>query len=61
MPSLSTHPIQRQPMPAGTVIETASRWVDNDEDLVLGCECANPALQIERWGQDDAGLQGLAR
>jgi hypothetical protein len=23
-----------------------------DDDLALGFECANPALQIERWGQD---------
>lgn len=23
-----------------------------DEDIPLGCECANPALQIERWGQE---------
>ncbi len=25
-----------------------------DDDYALGWECANPALQIERWGQDDA-------
>ena len=25
-----------------------------DDDLALGCECANPALQIERWGQESA-------
>lgn len=24
------------------------------DDSALGWECANPALQIERWGQDDA-------
>lgn len=22
------------------------------DDLALGCECANPALQIERWSQE---------
>lgn len=24
------------------------------EEVILGWECANPALQIERWGQDVA-------
>lgn len=23
-----------------------------DCDFALGCECANPALQIERWSQE---------
>ncbi len=23
-----------------------------DDDIALGCECANPALQIERWYQE---------
>ena len=23
-----------------------------DDDLALGCECANPLLQIERWSQE---------
>lgn len=23
-----------------------------EDDIPLGCECANPALQIERWGQE---------
>jgi hypothetical protein len=26
-----------------------------DFDYALGCECADPALQIERWGQEAAG------
>jgi hypothetical protein len=25
-----------------------------DEDVALGFECAHPALQFERWGQDEA-------
>jgi len=29
----------------------AGRWSIEDE-IPLGCECANPALQIERWGQE---------
>lgn len=26
------------------------------DDVPLGCECANPALQIERWGQEAPGV-----
>jgi hypothetical protein len=29
----------------------ASRWAP-DDDVALGCECADPALQIERWAQE---------
>jgi hypothetical protein len=24
----------------------------DDPDFALGCECADPALQIERWSQE---------
>lgn len=27
-----------------------------DFEYALGCECADPALQIERWGQEMSGL-----
>lgn len=30
----------------------ASAWASQDCDYALGCECADPALQIERWGQE---------
>ena len=23
-----------------------------DEDVALGCECADPALHIDRWGEE---------
>ena len=23
-----------------------------EEDVAIGCECANPALQIEMWGRE---------
>lgn len=36
------------------VIEVQARWLSPENDLALGCECANPALQIERWGQESA-------
>lgn len=26
-----------------------------DDDYALGCECADPSLQIERWGQEFPG------
>lgn len=32
-------------------MQVIERW-QLDEDIAFGCECANPALQIERWGQD---------
>jgi hypothetical protein len=38
--------------PASALVDTTARWLSEDEDLALGCECADPALQIERWGQE---------
>jgi hypothetical protein len=29
--------------------------VFDDFDYALGCECADPALQIERWAQEASG------
>jgi hypothetical protein len=29
-----------------------------DIDFALGCECADPALQIERWSQEARGAGG---
>jgi hypothetical protein len=29
--------------------------VDDDFDFALGCECADPRLQIERWTQEARG------
>lgn len=37
---------------AAALAETTARWLSVDEDLALGCECAYPSLQIERWGQE---------
>jgi hypothetical protein len=50
----SSHlPLQSLPQPSlSNAAEAESRWAD--DDIPLGCECANPALQIERWGQDEA-------
>lgn len=30
----------------------AAHLVVEDPDYALGCECADPALQIERWRQE---------
>jgi hypothetical protein len=38
--------------PAAALVDTTARWLSQDDDIALGCECANPALQIERWGQE---------
>lgn len=40
------------PRPGQVVVDTTARWLTDDEDCVLGCESANPALQIERWGHE---------
>jgi hypothetical protein len=29
----------------------------DDFDYALGCECADPALQIERWSQEASGQE----
>jgi hypothetical protein len=38
--------------PAVRVLETTARWLAMHDDFVLGCECADPSLQIERWSQE---------
>jgi hypothetical protein len=32
------------------------QWTSTMDDIALGCECADPALQIAMWGQE-AGEQ----
>ena len=32
----------------------SGKWsIEDENEIPLGCECANPALQIERWGQEE--------
>lgn len=48
---------QNAPAAAGftpAAMDAVARW-DDDIDYALGCECADPALQIERWRQEAAG------
>ena len=37
---------------AAVLVDTRASWLAPDDDLALGCECADPALQIERWAQE---------
>lgn len=52
-------PDMQTPAPATTavppVLEAAVRAPFDDADYPLGCECADPALQIERWLQEASG------
>lgn len=41
------------PVPASAALTTSAGRGD-DEEIPLGCECANPALQIACWGTDEA-------
>lgn len=43
------------PAPIPAAAATAFLRLAEDEDIPLGWECANPALQIEAWGTDEAG------
>jgi len=42
-----TQPHFRAAPPGARAVELPTRL--NDEDLALGCQCADPALQVERW------------
>lgn len=58
MSSTAPQPLNGNHPNPSCVIDASARWLD-DEDLVLGCECANPALQIERWDQETAGVHAV--
>jgi hypothetical protein len=45
------HQFDRNP-PAAALVGASAYRLFGDEDVALGCECADPALQIERWGQE---------
>ena len=46
-----------QPMQPATPMQIADAGLSavDDFDYALGCECADPSLQIERWMQEAAG------
>lgn len=37
---------------AQSMAPAQSGWASESDDYALGCECADPALQIASWGQD---------
>ena len=43
------------PTPAVMPVVIDAAHAFDDADYALGCECADPSLQIERWGQEAAG------
>lgn len=42
--------------PAAHMVATTARWLGFTDDLAFGCECADPALQIEYWREEAALL-----
>ena len=54
----STSQSALSPLQAHPVIDTTARWLSEQDDLALGCECADPALQIERWQYETTQAQG---
>ncbi|WP_298924070.1 hypothetical protein [uncultured Ramlibacter sp.] len=60
MPTPSEPNASFAPALAASAVDAASRWLDQDNDeAMLGCECAHPALQIERWGQEGQSAHAL--
>ncbi|MBE7368528.1 hypothetical protein [Ramlibacter pallidus] len=43
------------PSDAAMPVSMAAMPTFDDIDYALGCECADPSLQIERWGQEASG------
>lgn len=43
------------PMSPGSMLEAIPRTFMDDPEIPLGCECADPSLQIERWRQEAPG------
>lgn len=42
-------------LPSATPVVLDTAPAPEDTDFALGCECADPALQIERWMQEARG------
>ena len=50
-PTSLPQPFDRNPQ-AAALAGAPSFGLSIDEDVALGFECADPSLQIERWGQE---------
>ena len=48
----SMHPANAMPVAVETALPA-----DDDFGYALGCECADPSLQIERWQEVRAGAE----
>jgi hypothetical protein len=57
MPTQPDFPLNPAGPNPATVVEALGGWVQ-DDDLALGCECADPALHIEMW-QCEAAARGV--
>ena len=44
-----------EPMPIAPPSLVEAAGPNEDADYALGCECAYPTLQIERWSDEAAG------
>jgi hypothetical protein len=54
MPEIQpSSPANVSALPPGMELSAPSAF--DDSDYALGCECADPSLQIERWMQEARG------
>lgn len=53
MPEMQPSVPSAAAMPAA--MDPAAPSAFDDFDFALGCECADPSLQIERWAQEARG------
>ena len=58
VPGISAQPITP---PQGVNVPVPPLYGRDDDDLALGCECANPALQIDVWGREADAAQPLQK
>lgn len=54
-----THPSEATAAAAAPAALAAAQALVEEPDYLLGCECADPALQIERWRQE-CGVAGAS-
>jgi hypothetical protein len=59
MPEMQSEPV-RTGMPPGAVVLSPSTTWAAEFDFALGCECADPALQIERWNLEASSPRELS-
>jgi hypothetical protein len=56
MPQSQSHPAVPTQVPMSPAsLDAAARAFTDESEMLLGFECADPTLQIERWRQEAAG------